>query len=77
VEDKEKDEITGQVARRSFPTMSSRLVTKVWYGLVLLKAKEEESAEVTRRVTRRVAPYHVQSPSGGERKEAKEKAEVT
>jgi hypothetical protein len=64
VEDKEKEEITRQVTRRALPTMSSRLVTKVWISQE--EAKEEESAEVTRRVTRRVAPYYVQSPSGGE-----------
>jgi hypothetical protein len=56
VEDKEKEEITGQVTRRSLPTMFSRQVTKVWISQEEAKEKEEETAEVTRRVTRRVTP---------------------
>jgi hypothetical protein len=38
-------------------------VRKLWVSRRLgEEAKEKEPAEVTRRVTRRVDPYHVQSP---------------
>jgi hypothetical protein len=72
VEDKEKEEITGQLTRRSLPTMSSRLVTKVWISQE--KEKEEESA---RKSPEEWLP--IMSSRLVEEKEevAKEKAEVT
>jgi hypothetical protein len=53
-------EITGRVPRTLLPTMSCRLVTKLW---VSRRKQAKEEAEVTRRVTRRVT-LHDRSPSG-------------